>query len=108
VEGKTVVEVTSENFETTVLGSDRPVLVDFWASWCGPCRALAPHLDTLSEQSEGRYQVVKVNVEDAPELAAQYQVRALPTLVVFENGEEARRKVGSASIDAIKELVVGQ
>lgn len=103
-----MVDVTSDNFEDEVLASDKTVLVDFWATWCGPCRALAPHLSRLSEESAGRYQVVKVNVEDSPDLAARYQVRALPTLVVFENGLETRRKVGGASIDAIKALVEGQ
>ena len=102
-----MVEVTSDNFESAVLKSDKPVLVDFWASWCGPCQALMPRLKQLNDEVD-TFEIVKVNVEEAPELAAQYQVRGLPTLVVFESGAEVRRKVGGGSVDVIRDFVEGK
>lgn len=104
-----MVEVTVENFEAAVLKSEFPVLVDFWATWCGPCRALTPHLSALAAEGEGRFNVVKINVEDAPELAAQFRVQALPTLVLFDAGSEIKRRVGNpGNLNGLRAFVEGQ
>lgn len=86
--------LTSETFRQEVLEVEQPVLVDFWAAWCGPCRRMLPALEELASESEGRFKVVKVDVGDEPELAARYGVQALPTLVVFRDGEVAQTLVG--------------
>ena len=82
------------NFETEVLGADKPVLVDFWATWCMPCRMLAPTIEEIAEDAEGRAYVGKVNVDEEGELAMKYGVRSIPTLIFFENGKEVNRMVG--------------
>lgn len=79
--------VTDTTFDTEVLEADLPVIVDFWAAWCGPCRALAPHLERLSEQFEGQIKVVKLDTESNRRTAMKYQVQSLPTLMVFHKGE---------------------
>lgn len=94
------VAVFSDTFETEVLGADQPVVVDFWATWCGPCRALAPTIDKLSQQYEGRAKVVKLDVDRAPDIAAQYGIQAIPTVMVFQGGKEAARWVGVQPLPA--------
>ena len=89
-----VLTITQENFEAEVLQSDKPVLVDFWAPWCGPCRMLAPVMEQLADEQEGKAKVVKVNVDDNPELAKQFQVYSIPTVIAFKNGQETGRSVG--------------
>jgi len=86
--------LTSETFRQEVLEAEQPVLVDFWAAWCGPCRRMLPALEELASESGGRFKVVKVDVGDEPELAASYGVQALPTLVIFRGGEVAQTLVG--------------
>ncbi|WP_022847740.1 MULTISPECIES: thioredoxin [unclassified Desulfurobacterium] len=85
---------TIEEFEREVLASDVPVLVDFWAPWCGPCRMLAPTIEELANQYEGKIKVFKVNTDDLPMLAMQYGIRGIPTVMLFVNGEPADVKVG--------------
>ncbi len=92
-----VVTVTENNFDQDVLKSDKPVLVDFWASWCGPCRMVSPIVDEIGNESDGRYRVGKVNVDEEPDLAARYNVMSIPTLMVFKNGELAQTSVGVRS-----------
>lgn len=92
-----VVTVTETNFDQDVLKSDKPVLVDFWASWCGPCRMVSPIVDEIGNESDGRYRVGKVNVDEQPDLAARYNVMSIPTLMVFKNGELAKTSVGVRS-----------
>ena len=89
-----ITEVTDANFQAEVLEADGPVLVDFWAPWCGPCRVVAPHLEELNNEQQN-LTVVKLNVDDNPTTAARYQVMSIPTLIVFKNGEAAKTIVGA-------------
>lgn len=86
--------VTDDNFEEDVLKSDLPVLVDFWAEWCGPCRAIAPVLVTIAEEYSGKLKVVKLNTDENTETAAQYGIRSIPTLMLFKNGNMAATRSG--------------
>ncbi len=86
--------LTKENFDKEVLESDIPVLVDFWATWCGPCRMVAPIVAQIAEEFEGRVKVGKVDVDEQPELARRYMVMNIPTLIVFKDGGEAERRMG--------------
>ena len=88
-----VIEITKENFETEVLKSDKPVLIDFWAPWCGPCRMLSPIVDEISEERDD-IKVGKINVDEQEELSAQFGVMSIPMLVVMENGEITNTSVG--------------
>ncbi len=89
-------EITDTNFEETVLNSDKPVMVDFWAAWCGPCRMVGPIIDELSAEYEGKAIVGKVDVDANQEFAAKYGVRNIPTVLVFQHGEVVGRQVGVA------------
>ncbi|MBQ2705934.1 MAG: thioredoxin [Agathobacter sp.] len=86
--------LTKDNFETEVLKSDIPVLVDFWATWCGPCMMLSPVIAELAEEFEGKVKVGKVNVDEQNDLAMQYRVASIPTLLLFENGQLTKTSVG--------------
>lgn len=88
------IELTSENFESEVLKSDRPVLVDFWAPWCGPCRMLAPVLAQIAQEKAEVLKVGKVNVDESPELAAKYGIASIPAVFLFRNGEVVNQSVG--------------
>jgi len=89
-----VAEVTDSDWETQVLGSDRPVLVDFWAAWCGPCRMLAPTIEQVAEKYQGKAKIVKLNVDENPDSPGQYGIRGIPTLILFNRGQEVDRHVG--------------
>ena len=91
----TIVNLSTTTFDETVVASDKPVIVDFWAEWCGPCKAVAPILGELAEELSDRATVAKVNVDDNPELAMRYNVMSIPTLLVFSGGEVHKRLVGA-------------
>ena len=96
-----VVHVTDKNFETEVLKSNIPVLVDFWAEWCGPCRVIAPALDEIANELKGKLKVVKVNVDEAQELAGQFNIMSIPTLLIFKKGVPVDQMVGAMSKDQL-------
>ncbi|WP_267383941.1 thioredoxin [Cyanobacterium sp. uoEpiScrs1] len=88
-------EVTDEKFKDDVLDSNIPVLVDFWAPWCGPCRMVAPVVEEIAEQYEGQVKVVKLNTDDNPQIASQYGIRSIPTLMIFKDGQRVDMVVGA-------------
>jgi thioredoxin 1 len=101
----TTTVVTKDSFQTTVLDNPLTVMVDFWAPWCGPCRLLTPIVDDLASQYEGRLSVVKINVDEHPELASQYGIKSIPTLVFFQQGQVVERTVGVVPISTLQNIV---
>lgn len=98
--------VTDTNFETDVLSSDKPTLVDFWAEWCGPCRAIAPTVEAVAEAFEGKANVVKMDVDSNINTPQRYGIRGIPTLILFKNGQEQERYVGgNISREKLTEMV---
>ena len=98
-------EVTDSQWETAVLQSEVPVLVDFWAEWCAPCRAMGPYVDKLAEEYNGRLKVLKINTQDNPEVPAKYGITAIPTFLVIKGGEVVKQLVGSQQYDQLKGTV---
>ena len=102
------VKATDASFEQEVLKSDTPVLVDFWAEWCGPCRMIGPSLEDIAKEMDGKLKVVKVNIDENPMAPTRYGVRSIPTLLLFKNGQVAATKVGSLPKSKLYEWVQSQ
>ena len=99
------IELTEDNFASEVLEADMPVMIDFWAPWCGPCRMVAPIIEDLADKYEGRIKVAKVNLDESPALASEYGVRSIPAIFVFNNGEVAERAVGVQPEDTLSTMI---
>jgi thioredoxin 1 len=100
-----VKEVSDSSFEKDVLGSSKPVLVDFWAQWCTPCRMLAPTVEAVAQQYSDSANVVKLNVDDNPTTAQRYGIKGIPTLILFRQGKEVERVVGATSKESITRMI---
>ncbi len=103
-EGK-VVEISDSDFESEVLKSDLPILVDFWAPWCGPCKAIAPVIQEMSEELDGKVKFAKMNVDNNPETPGKFGIRAIPTLIFFKNGEVVDQVTGAVGKDQLTAMV---
>ncbi|MBX3564948.1 MAG: thioredoxin TrxA [Sphingomonas sp.] len=97
--------VTDASFATDVLGADKPVLVDFWAEWCGPCKMIAPALEELGAELADQVQIVKVDIDENPDAPGKYGVRGIPTMILFKNGQPAATQVGAMPKGAIKQFI---
>lgn len=103
--GNYLFEFSDQNFEQEVLKSDQPVLVDFWAEWCAPCRVMAPAVETIAQDYAGRVKVGKLNVDENQGVTSRYSIRGIPTLIIFKNGEVQEQWVGATSKDVIAKMV---
>ena len=100
-----VLKITSENFEQEVLKAAQPVVIDFWASWCGPCKMFSPIVDEFAEENEGKVKVGKVNIDDEPDLASRFGVMSIPTAILFKNGQAVQSRVGVQPKAKLEEMV---
>lgn len=99
--------ITDASFQADVLDSDTPVLVDFWAEWCGPCKQIGPSLEEISDELAGKVVIAKINIDENPDAPGKYGVRGIPTMILFKNGEIAETKVGAAPKSALKGWLEG-
>lgn len=99
------ISVTDQNFQSEVLNSAEPVIVDFWAEWCGPCKMMSPIVDEISNELQGKVKVVKINIDENPNIPTQYGIRGIPTFIVFKGGQAVETKVGGMSKSQFTEWV---
>lgn len=99
------IEINDSNFKSEVIDSQMPVLVDFWAPWCGPCRMVAPILEELAKEYDGKVKVVKLNIDENPNTATEFGVRSIPTLILFKDGKEFEKTVGVQPKESLKQMV---
>src|SRR5438552_13912558 len=102
---KNVIEITDDSFNREVLTADKPALVDFWATWCAPCRAIAPLVEQLAKEYQGKLTVAKLNIDENPKIPTQYDVRSIPTLLMFKDGKVVGQIVGAVPRPKIEELI---
>lgn len=100
-----VVHISDDSFETDVLKSNQPVLLDFWAEWCGPCKAIAPKLEELAKNYAGKLKIAKINVDENQDTPTRYSIRGIPTLILFKNGQVVDKLVGNHPSESIEELI---
>lgn len=100
-------KVTDASFDSDVLGSDAPVVVDFWAEWCGPCRLISPALEEIATELDGKVKIAKLNIDENPDVAVRYGVRSIPTLILFKNGEPAAMQVGAVPKGRLSDWIRG-
>ena len=105
--GKNIIELTDANFDQEVLKSTEPVLVDFTATWCGPCKMLAPIVEKVADETVGKYKVAKLDIDDAPGITQRYGIRGVPTVLVFKNGERTGQHVGVTNKETLLKLLGG-
>jgi len=99
------IDVNEENFDSVVMNSDKPVLVDFWAEWCGPCKMLTPTIEALAEEYKDTSSIVKINVDDSPAIATKYGIRSIPSILLFNNGDVVEQRVGAVSKDELASML---
>jgi len=99
------IKITDDSFDTDVVNSDKPVLVDFWAEWCGPCKQIAPALDELSEELGGKLTIAKLNIDENPGTPSKFGVRGIPTLILFKDGQVAATKIGALPKNKLQEWI---
>ena len=99
------IDVNEENFDSIVINSDKPVLVDFWAEWCGPCKMLTPTIEAIAEEYNDKSSIVKINVDDAPAIATKYGIRSIPSILLFSKGEVVEQRVGAVSKEELTGLL---
>jgi len=103
--GEKILNITNDTFESEVINSKQPILVDFWADWCGPCRMIAPILDQLADEFTGRAKIAKIHVDEQPELARKYDIMTIPTIIIFKNGEILETSVGAVSKGELENIL---